>query len=170
MAIEIAHNHPDSLPFVEAVGKLIQNMGMIEFQTYEWISILQEDPMVLELARRSRLRDRIEIIRKMISRADFLSEAEVIEYRDLWASVVQHSEIRNIVAHNGTMMGFPNNDASQAPHVIGVVNFKPRDKSREAELVLVDEINGSVNATYQVGIRILELGKALAERKSDVVA
>jgi hypothetical protein len=44
MSLQIAENHPETLPFVEAVGKLIQNLGMIESQTYEWISALQTDP------------------------------------------------------------------------------------------------------------------------------
>ncbi len=73
MALMVAQNHPETLPFVEAVGKLIQNFGMIEMQTYEWISVLQTDPIVLEMARRSKLRDRIAVVNKMIERSQLLS-------------------------------------------------------------------------------------------------
>ncbi len=167
VALKVAKNHPDTFPFIEAVGKLILNMGSIEFQSYEWISILQEDPMVLVLARRAKLRDRIEMLKKMIGRAEFLVESEKAEYTELWVSVVKHAEVRNIVAHNGIAMGFPNDDTGQSPHVIGVMNFKPRDKSREAELVSVEEINGSVNATHEIGAKLVELGPLVEAKKSE---
>lgn len=161
MPLKIAENHPETLPFVEAVGKLIQNFGMIEWQTYEWISALQTDPMVLEMAHRSKLRDRIEVIKKMIPRSKSLSSEAKNEMMELWASVIPHAEVRNIVAHNGVVMGFPNDDSTLAATVKGVINFKPRDKSREAELISLEEINGSVNATARIGSALLESLKRL---------
>lgn len=165
--MKIAHNHPESQPFVEAVGKLIQNMGMIEIQTYDWISALQNDPMVLEIARRSKFRDRIDVIKKMIQRSESLSPERKGSLLALWNSVVPHSEVRNIVAHSCVMMGFTNDDPSQPTVVKGVINFKPRDKSKEAELVSVEEINGSVNATYRIGASLFDSIKELGASASE---
>jgi hypothetical protein len=72
--MKIAQDHPETRPFVEAVGKLIQNLGMIEIQSYDWISAMQTDPMVLELARRSKFRDRVEVIKSMVRRNANISE------------------------------------------------------------------------------------------------
>lgn len=106
MSLQITTNHPETLVFVEAVGKLIQNFGLIELQTYDWISALQSDSMVLEMARRSKLRDRIEVIKKMIQRSSLLSAESKGRLVDLWASVIPHSEVRNIVAHSGVSWVF----------------------------------------------------------------
>jgi hypothetical protein len=166
MSLQIADNHPETLPFVEAAGKLIQNLGMIELQTYEWISALQTDPMVLEMARRSNLRDRIEVVKKMIQRSQLSSDSKNAML-ELWSSVIPHLEVRNIVAHSAVVIGFPNGDTTQAATVKGVMNFKPRDKTREAELISIEEINGSVNATARIGAALIEsipTGCAVSQR------
>jgi hypothetical protein len=162
--MKIAHDHPETKPFVEAVGKLIQNMGMIEIQTYDWIAGLQTDPMVLELARRSKFRDRVEIIKKMIQRQECLAPERKARLIDLWVSVLPHSEVRNLVAHSCVVLGFPNEDPTQPAFVKGIVNLRPRDKTREAELISVEEINGSVNASVRIAAALLE---ATNELKAD---
>ncbi len=58
-------------------------------------------------------------------------------------------------------MGFPNDDSTQPATIKGVINFKPRDKNREAELISGEEINGSVNATARIGAELLELLKCI---------
>ena len=156
MTMKISHDHPETKPFVEAVGKLIQNLGMIEIQTYDWISAMQTDAMVLEIARRSKFRDRVEVVKKMIQRLEHMSADEKSNLLQLWSSVLPHSEVRNLVAHSCVMMGFMNDDPSQPSIVKGVMNLKPRDKTKEAELISVEEINGSVNASYRVGATLLE--------------
>ena len=161
MPLKIAQNHPETLPLAEAVGKLIQNFGMIEWQTYEWISALQTDSMVLEMAHRSKLRDRVEVIKKMILRCQSLSSEAKSEMVESWASVIPHAEIRNIVAHNGLVMGFPNDDSALSATIKGVINFRPHDKSKEVELISLEEINGSMNATARIGAALLESLKRL---------
>ena len=152
------------MPFVEAVGKLIHNFGMIEMQTYEWIAALQTDSMVLEMARRSKLRDRIEVVKKMIQRSQSLASESKIEMVKLWSSVLPHANVRNIVAHSGVVIGFPNGDPTQSATVKGVMNFKPRDKTKEAELISLEEINGSVNATARLAAALLEGLQGLSMR------
>jgi hypothetical protein len=47
------------------------------------------------------------------------------------------------------------------------MNFKPRDKTREAELISIEEINGSVNATARIGAALIEsipTGCAVSQR------
>jgi hypothetical protein len=154
--MKIAQDHPETKPFVEAVGKLIQNMGMIEIQTFDWIARLQTDPMLLELAHRSKLRDRVEIIKKLIQREGSLAPERKTCLVDLWASVLPHSEVRNLVAHSCVVLGFPNEDPMQPAFAKGIVNLRPRDKTREAELISVEEINGSVNASFRIGAALLE--------------
>jgi len=161
MTMKIAHDHPETKPFVEAVGKLIQNLGMIEIQSYDWISVMQTDSMVLDLARRAKLRDRIEIIKNMIRRLEHLSEEDRLRFVKLWSSVLPHSEVRNVVAHSCVVMGFLNDDPTQPTVVKGVMNLKPRDRTREAELISVEEINGSVNATFRIGAALLEGARKL---------
>lgn len=161
MSLQITTNHPETLVFVEATGRLIQNFGMIELQTYDWISALQCDSMVLEMARRSKLRDRIDIIKKMIQRSSLLSTESKERLVALWSSVIPHSEVRNVVAHSGIVMGFLNDDPTQPARVKGVLNLKPRDRSKEAELISVEEINGSVNATAHIASSLLESLKEL---------
>ena len=168
--MKIAHDHPETKPFVEAVGKLIQNLGMIEIQTYDWISAMQTDSMVLEIARRSKFRDRVEVVKKMIQRLEHISADEKSSLLQLWSSVLPHSEVRNLVAHSCVMMGFTNDDPSQPAIVKGVMNLKPRDKTREAELISVEEINGSVNASYLVGANLLEALGKLKTGSSSVAA
>jgi hypothetical protein len=113
MTVKIAQDHPETRPFVEAVGKLIQNLGMVEMQTYDWIAGLQTDEMVLRLAQRAKFRDRVEIVRKMVQRLSIINGEEKAKVIELWSSVLPHSEIRNLVAHSCVMMGFPNDDPSQ---------------------------------------------------------
>lgn len=161
MAMKIAHDHPETKPFVEAVGKLIQNLGMIEIQSHDWIASLQTDPMVLELAHRSKFRDRIEIIKKMVQRLEDVPSEEKARILELWSSVLRHSELRNQVAHSCVMMGFPNDDPTQPAFVKGVMNLRPRDKTREAELISVEEINGSVDASSRIGAALLEAAEKL---------
>ena len=117
---------------------------------------MQTDPMVLEIARRSKFRDRVEVVKKMIQRLEHLSADERGRLLELWTSVIPHSEVRNLVAHSCVMMGFLHDDPSQPAVVKGVMNLKPRDKTKEAELISVEEINGSVNATYRIGAALLE--------------
>lgn len=167
MDMKIAQDHPETGPFVDAVGKLIQNMGMIELQTYEWIADLQTDAMVLELAHRSKFRDRVEIVKKMVQRLENISAAEKTQMLELWSSVLPHSEVRNLVAHSCVMMGFPNDDPNQPAFVKGVMNLRPKDKTREAELISVEEINGSVNASAQIAALLLEASGKLKARMSD---
>lgn len=161
MAMKIAQDHPESKPFVEAVGKLIQNLGMIEIQSYDWISAMQTDPMVLELARRSKFRDRVEVIKSMIRRNADISEDDRSKFIEIWSLVVPHSEVRNVVAHSCVVMGFQDDDPAKPATVKGVINLKPKDKSKEAELISVEEINGSVNATSRLGAAILEAARKL---------
>lgn len=161
MSLQITTNHPETLQYVEATGKLIQNFGVIELYTYDWISVLQTDSMVFEMARRSKLRDRIEVIKKMIQRSPLLSDESKERLVALWSSIIPHSEVRNIVSHSGVVMGFLNNDPAQPITVKGVLNLKPRDKSRESEFISVEEINGSVNATSRIASSLLESFKQL---------
>ena len=156
MPLKITTNHPATLTFVEAAGKLIQNFGAIELQTHDWISALQSDSMVLEMARRSKLSDRIDVIKKMIRRSSLFTDESKDRLMGLWSSVIPHSQIRNIVAHSGVVMGFQNDDPKQPAMVKGVLNVKPRDKSMEAELISIEEINGSVNATSRIATLLLE--------------
>jgi hypothetical protein len=156
MTIKIAQDHSETRPFVEAVGKLIQNMGMIELQTYDWIAGLQKDDLIVQLAHRSKFRDRVDIVKKMVQRLTSIADDEKTRIVDLWSSVLPHSEIRNLVAHSCVMMGFPNNDPSQPAFAKGIMNLRPRDKTREAELISVEEINGSVNASARIAAALLE--------------
>lgn len=165
MAMKITQDHPETKPFVEAVGKLIQNLGMIEIQTYDWISAMQTDSMVLEIARRSKFRDRVEVIKKMIPRLEHISLEEQSTLLELWSSVLPHSEVRNLVAHSCVIMGFQNDDPTQPAIVKGVMNLKPKDKAKEAELISVEEINGSVNATFRIGAALLEAAGQLARSR-----
>jgi len=166
MPIKIAHDHPETKPFVEAVGKLIQNLGMIEVQTHDWITALQTDTMVLEIARRSKFRDRVDLIKRMVERHEFSPRSERDRILKLWSSVLPHSEVRNLVAHSCVMMGFLNDDPTQPAVVKGVINLKPRDKTQEAELISVEEINGSVNATHRIGAALLEAFGTLTNSSS----
>lgn len=156
MTVKIAQDHPETQPFVEAVGKLIQNMGMIELQTYDWIAGLQKDDLIVQLAHRSKFRDRVDIVKKMVQRLTIITDEEKTKIVDLWSSVLPHSEIRNLVAHSCVMMGFPNDDPNQPAFVKGIMNLRPRDKTREAELISVEEINGSVNASARIAAALLE--------------
>lgn len=156
MTVKIAQDHPETQPFVEAVGKLIQNMGMIELQTYDWIAGLQKDDLIVQLAHRSKFRDRVDIVKKMVQRLTIITDEEKTKIVDLWSSVLPHSEVRNLVAHSCVMMGFPNDDPNQPAFVKGIMNLRPRDKTREAELISVEEINGSVNASARIAAALLE--------------
>lgn len=164
MTVKIAQDHPETRPFVEAVGKLIQNMGMIELQTYDWIAGLQKDEMVVQLAHRSKFRDRVDIVKKMVQRLTIITDEEKAKFVELWSSVLPHSEIRNLVAHSCVMMGFPNDDPSQPAFVKGIMNLRPRDKSREAELISVEEINGSVTASARIAALLLEASAQLKSK------
>jgi hypothetical protein len=53
-------------------------------------------------------------------------------------------------------MGFQDDDPMKPTTVKGIINLKPKDKSKDAELISVEEINGSVNATARLGAAILE--------------
>ncbi|GEM_PF-5977259 len=156
MTMKIAQNHPETHPFVEAVGKLVQNMGMIELQTYDWIAGLQKDDLIVQLAHRSKFRDRVDIVKKMVQRLTIISDEEKSKINALWSSIQPHSEIRNLVAHSCVVMGFPSDDPSQPAFVKGIMNLRPRDKSREAELISVEEINGSVNASARIAAALVE--------------
>jgi hypothetical protein len=156
MTVKITQDHPETHPFVEAVGKLIQNMGMIELQTYDWIAGLQKDELIVQLAHRSKFRDRVDIVKKMVQRLTIITDEEKTKIVDLWSSVLPLSEIRNLVAHSCVMMGFPNDDPAQPAFVKGIMNLRPRDKTREAELISVEEINGSVNASARIAAALLE--------------
>ena len=164
MTVQIAQDHPETQPFVEAVGKLIQNIGMLELQTYDWIASLQTDEMVVQLARRSKFRDRVDIVKKMVQRLTIITNEEKANIVELWSFVLPHSEIRNLVAHSCVMMGFPNDDPSQPSFVKGIMNLRPRDKSREAELISVEEINGSVNASARIAASLLEASGQLKSK------
>jgi len=164
--LEFIKNHPATLVFVEATGRLMLNLGYIEFLSYEWIGELQSDSMVTVLARRAKLRSRIDIVRKMIQRTDRLTEEAKNGYLDLWSEVLPHAEIRNIVAHNAVGMGFVEDNPAEETTAIGVMNLHPRDKNRDAELVSVEEINGSVNATARIAGALHDGLKSLSGQPS----
>ena len=161
MAVKIAQDHPETQPFVEAVGKLIQNLGMIELQTYDWIAGLQKDDLIVQLAQWAKFRDRVDSVKKRVQRLTIITDEEKTEITDLWSSVLPHSEVRNLVAHSCVVMSFPNDDPGQPAFVKGIMNLRPRDKTREAELISVEEINGSVNASARIAAALLEASARL---------
>ena len=88
-------------------------MGMIELQTYDWIAGLQKDDLIVQLAHRSKFRDRVDIAKKMVQRLTIIEDDEKTRIIELWSPVLPHSETRNLVAHSCVMMWFPNDDPGQ---------------------------------------------------------
>lgn len=134
--INVAIN-PRNDEWVKAVGRYILNMGVVEELTRVIIMRMtgkKEDQII-----NGDLSIRIRFIRGHYPRSDHSSHQEACRILDF---AVAETSFRNIVAHSPVMYdGDPHSSESQ---IGGILNVMPRDKTREAELVSLAELQEHV--------------------------
>lgn len=80
------------------IGKAMQNCGFIEFIVNELIRQHSTDDLLVDLALRANMPARIDLMAKLLTRADLaLADDKMAQLRKYAKSVVER---RNIVAHN----------------------------------------------------------------------
>jgi len=154
-SFEFLENHPETMDFVVAAGKLLQNFGSIEWLTYEWIRGLANDPILFQVVRKISLADRLDVVRLLVEDSRFpLGSKERKEILDILAGLRPLIEVRNLVAHNPVSLGSQDGDLLKPPTVLGILNMKPKDRAKEAELISLAEINGAVNRSSEIAERL----------------
>jgi len=144
-------NRPETMEFVVATGKLLQNFGTVELLTYEWIRVLATDPMLFHLARNLKLADRVDLVKRLVEDDRFpLDPSARTSILEILANLRPLIEVRNTVAHSPVSLGFKDNDPSKVTIVRGVLNMKPKDRTKDAELISLEEINGTVNRSSSI--------------------
>jgi hypothetical protein len=93
---------------------------------------LSQDPVLTRLAHRALLSRRIDILKEQVKAATL------------------PIELRNILAHNPLIFAFPNSDPTLSPLASGIMNMRPKDKTKDGEIVGLDELLGGVNNTSRL--------------------
>lgn len=151
--IKTALNHPSTNVFSENIGKFICNFGVIEMTTVELVIILSKDEVLTNLARKSFLNKRIEIIKELIKNNDISHPLQKSLNENL-VILKPFMELRNIVAHNPISFAFPEGDTSNEPTYSGILNLRPKDKTKEAELIDIDELINAINNTASIAQKL----------------
>lgn len=154
--INLTQNPAATGPFAEATGMLLMNLAVVEMLTYEYVRLLQRDSKLHEYAKRLKLHDRIEMVCSLVKDRAPLDVVRLETHLALWRALRPHIELRNVVAHNPTMFSVAGTDPSAPPQLAGVLNLRPRDRTKDAELVSLEEINGSVNAVAAIARKLFE--------------
>lgn len=157
MRDETAHtvvlNPEEERAYSYSIGGVFINFGMIEILSYQWVSGLGRDPIVMrDMAIDMRLCERIDLIKELIDRVDWPSETK-LNAINLWSEASKLSQIRNRIAHNPFIRG-KNRDG----HLVsGIANGKKMKEPGpyEYELLEADEIT---KAALRAGV----IGRELA--------
>jgi hypothetical protein len=152
--IELTLDNPASNKFVEHIGKFIINFGVIEMTIIELCDALSQDPVLTRLAHRALLSRRIDILKEQIKAATLPIETEETLLNHL-KELRPFIELRNILAHNPLIFAFPNSDPTLSPLVSGIMNMRPKDKTKDGEIVGSDELLGGVNNTSRLARLLL---------------
>jgi hypothetical protein len=82
------------------IGAFIMNFGAVEMASFQWITALSADPVVLrDLAIDMQFRKRISLVCQLIERSATSAEQKA-EAVGLWEEVAKLAEIRNTIAHS----------------------------------------------------------------------
>lgn len=147
--VELTLNNPASAEFVENIGKFIANFGVIEITIIEICDVLSKDPVLTKIAHRALLSRRIEILKEQITNS-IISEENRNVLRKHFKQLEPLIELRNILAHNPIVFAFPNADPTQEASVSGVINMRPKDKTKDSELIGIEELKGRVTDTSNI--------------------
>lgn len=66
--MKLSKDNPATLEFALQSGKLIQNFGVVELISYDWIGALSRSAIAVEIAREVPLAKRIDIIVRLLGR------------------------------------------------------------------------------------------------------
>ncbi|MEX1200418.1 MAG: hypothetical protein WEB02_06485 [Methylophaga sp.] len=153
--VELALNNPESEEFVQNIGKFIANFGVIELTIIEICDVLSKDPVLTKLAHRSLLSRRVDILKEQIKRSSVAEETKNALLNHL-KELKPFIELRNILAHNPITFVFPNADPSQEASIAGILNMRPKDKTKDGEIISIEELRGGVNDTSKIARKLRE--------------
>lgn len=140
--------------YAESVGKLVVNFGRIEYLSYLWISSLQEDTALIEVAVDMQLSQRIVLVKKLVVRK--LREPQKKKAAKLWERVRDLSELRNVVCHNPYMFGWTSGVPEGDPDFAATPLIKQTLRGKKGRAMpKFDEILAGVEETESVGNELL---------------
>jgi hypothetical protein len=155
--------------YAEHVGALVVNFGFIEYLSFQWISALQEDIVLIQVAADMQLSQRILLVRKLAERK--LNDPEKKEAMKLWERVRVLSELRNAVCHNPYMFAWTSGKEEGEPDVAATPLLRNALRGNDArEMPNLNEIAAGVVESGKIANQLFELilkhMDSLAEKKS----
>lgn len=151
-------NTPFSTAWVERVGKLILNFGVLELETYHWLVQLSEAPDRLpEFATKwfsTRVKEVIGLVESRAYSNDWKTEA-----LKGWKDALDHAKFRNRIAHSPLTFGWTGGVEEGEPDFIAVIDLQLRDLGQNA-LVSKGEMDQVIDSIVSLASRLATLRTA----------
>lgn len=130
-----------SAEWIAAVGGYFRNFAVIELLSVEFV-LRMADPFKYKSMKKKFLAQRLTWIMENIHERCASGEEQAQELIEVLESIREESYFRNVLAHGSAGLAFPEGEGTGAPALTGVLNFKPDDDSRDAEVISQEEILG----------------------------
>lgn len=138
-----------------AIGKLILDFGLLEFESYLWLLQMSDEPQVFPELR----------FGKRISRIEALIERRTFDQRwmaaasESWKKARDLAELRNSLAHSPLMFGWESAAEEGDPDWIGVVDVRllKLGKEEAESRYSLSRIAQTTNAVVALIVELSEL-------------
>lgn len=146
---------PLSTAWIERVGKLILNFGVLELETYLWLVQLSEAPDRIPEFTSKPFALRAQEISAFVDTRAFSGEWK-ISARSAWCEALEHAQLRNRIAHSPLAFGWSGPAEEGEPDFIGVIDLRRRD-DRQNPLVSKSEMDVVINSIVTLASRLSSL-------------
>jgi hypothetical protein len=153
--IKHAINAPYSTPWIERVGKLILNFGVLELETHLWLVQLSEDPERIPEFASKPFADRVKKIITFVEKRAY-SDLWKVEVLKAWEKAREHAKFRNRIAHSPLTFGWTGGVEKGEPDFIGVIDLQRRDANQNA-LASKAEMDAAINSIVSLASRLAKL-------------
>ena len=150
-----AINAPFSTAWVERVGKLILNFGVLELETYLWLVQLSEAPDRLPEFATKRFATRVKEVIAFVESHAYSHDWKTVAVKG-WNDTLEHAKFRNRIAHSPLTFGWTGGVEEGEPDFIGVIDLQRRDVSQNA-LVSKGEMDQTIDSIVSLASRLATL-------------
>jgi|GEM_PF-2974734 len=140
-------------PWVERIGKAILNFSVIEFESYQWLVQLTEQPEFIEKFTKDNFTKRVSWITKLVLERGFEKEWK-IETNNLWARTLVMSQTRNRIAHNPLTYGWTIEPPTGEPDFIDIINMKKNNSFSIEQRLSKNDLDDFINQAVDIVKRL----------------
>lgn len=152
MSLEPILNPKETEPFVSAIGRLIVNMGHIELLTFLYLERIDGADVEFGWLARRPLKKRVRAIIGKIRALDAerFPQASRDKALEMWQNILEGADLRNSIAHGACVFSRTSNEGAETSSLSGVLTFLPKDNTREAELISLEELDRGASVTATI--------------------